>query len=132
MPRITNIEHRISKPTNSPHTAHPKPPMSPEELNRRLAGDHIIRLSADEWEAAAPGLEEVERHDTFIAGDLILVRTDHGLAAVEEPKAGERVVTRLGDAATAAAFVEERLSDYERMWDGCGCRIDYYGEQTSG
>jgi hypothetical protein len=106
--------------------------MTPEELNRRLASDHIVRLSADEWEAAAPGLEEVERHDTFIAGDLILVRTDHGLAAVEEPKSGERVVTRLGDAPTAAAFVEERLSDYERMWDGCGCRIDYYGEETSG
>jgi hypothetical protein len=101
--------------------------MTAEELNRRLSSDHIIRLSTDEWDAVAPGLEEVERHDTFIAGDLILVRTDHGLAAVEEPKSGERVVRRLGDAATAAAFVKERLSDCERMWDGCGCKIDYYG-----
>jgi hypothetical protein len=98
--------------------------MTAEELNRRLSSDHIIRLSTDEWDAVAPGLEEVERHDTFIAGDLILVRTDHGLAAVEEPKSGERVVRRLSDAAT---FVKERLSDYERMWDGCGCKIDYYG-----
>lgn len=59
---------------------------------------------------------------------MILVRTGHGLAAVEEPKSRERVVRRLGDAATAAAFVKERLSDYERMWDGCGCKVDYYGE----
>ena len=113
----------------STHHAHP---MTSEELNLRLASDRIVRLSIDEWEAAAPSLEEVERHDTFIAGDLILVRTDHDLAAVEEPKSSERVVTRLGDAATADAFVKERLSDYERMWDGCGCRIDYYGEGTGG
>lgn len=105
--------------------------MSPEELYRLLARDRIVRLSVDEWNATASGFEEVERHDTFIAGDLILARTDHGLFAVEEPKSGERVVTRLGDADTAAAFVQERLSDYERMWDGCGCRIDYYGDKLA-
>jgi hypothetical protein len=22
--------------------------------------------------------------------------------------------------------VQRRLEQYERMWDGCGCRIDYY------
>jgi hypothetical protein len=106
--------------------------MAPDELNHLLSSNRIVQLSADEWLVTASGLEEVERHDTFIAGDLILVRTELGLAAVEKPKSGERVVTRLGDAATAAAFVQERMSDYERMWDGCGCRIDYYGETTSG
>ena len=25
-----------------------------------------------------------------------------------------------------ARFVAERMDQYERMWDGCGCRIDYY------
>ena len=27
---------------------------------------------------------------------------------------------------TAERFVEDRLSDYERMWDGCGCKIEYH------
>jgi len=27
---------------------------------------------------------------------------------------------------TAAKFVEERLDIYEKMWDGCGCKVKYY------
>ena len=26
----------------------------------------------------------------------------------------------------ATAFVMKRTEEYERMWDGCGCRIEYY------
>jgi hypothetical protein len=36
------------------------------------------------------------------------------------------VIRRLADEAAAARFVADRLATYERMWDGCGCRIDYY------
>jgi hypothetical protein len=33
---------------------------------------------------------------------------------------------RLSDADEACQFVQRRLEDYERVWDGCGCKIDYY------
>jgi len=26
----------------------------------------------------------------------------------------------------AEDFVKDRLDFYERKWDGCGCKIDYY------
>ena len=26
----------------------------------------------------------------------------------------------------AVHFVDDRLAAYERMWDGCGCKIDYF------
>jgi len=48
------------------------------------------------------------------------------LAAVEQPRPDERVVRALGDAEAVRAFVHARMEKYERMWDGCGCRIDYY------
>jgi hypothetical protein len=48
------------------------------------------------------------------------------LAALEQPSAGERVLRRLSDAEEAQRFVKGRLEAYERMWDGCGCKIDYY------
>jgi len=26
----------------------------------------------------------------------------------------------------AEEFIKERLEIYNRMWDGCGCKVDYY------
>jgi len=101
--------------------------MTPGELRRRLEAERIVSLSAAAWTAVAGEFEQVERHDTHIAGDLLVVRTDAGLAAVEQPNSGERIVRLLGSVREAKAFVRARLDLYERMWDGCGCKVDYYG-----
>lgn len=34
----------------------------------------------------------------------------------------------LGGPEEARAFVEKRLEEYERMWDGCGVKVEYYEE----
>ncbi len=100
--------------------------MRSEELQRRLGASELVILDEAEWTAIAPQLEVVGRHETFLAGELLVVRTEAGLAAVERPEEGCRVVRPLGDADRAEAFVRGRLEAYERMWDGCGCRVDYY------
>ncbi|NIN72991.1 MAG: hypothetical protein GTO46_13900 [Gemmatimonadetes bacterium] len=100
--------------------------MTAEELNRRLKDDRIVRMPAAEWVELAEACEVVERHDTQVAGELLIVRCAGGLAALEQPAAGERVLRRLSDAEEAQRFVQARLEAYERMWDGCGCKIDYY------
>ena len=33
--------------------------------------------------------------------------------------------TLTGGESEARAFVEERLETYDRMWDGCGCKVHY-------
>ena len=100
--------------------------MKSEELVRRLMTERVVSLTADAWAALADGIEEVERHSTGVAGDLLIVRVESHLAAVEEPSSGNRVVRRLADTDEAGEFVRQRLEQYERMWDGCGCKVDYY------
>ena len=100
--------------------------MKSEELARRLEAERVVSLTADAWAALADGVEEVERHSTGVAGNLLIVRVESQLAAVEEPSSGNRVVRRLADTDEAGEFVRQRLEQYERMWDGCGCKVDYY------
>ena len=100
--------------------------MTPEDLCHRLDAERVVTIPAEEWETVAAGFQEVERHFTVLAGDLLIVRGPDGLVAVEEPKRGERVLRRLADEETAREFVRDRLEGYERMWDGCGCKVDYY------
>ncbi len=38
----------------------------------------------------------------------------------------ESVEGNFEDLEAARRFVEDRMETYERMWDGCGCRIDYH------
>ncbi|KPK59721.1 MAG: hypothetical protein AMS21_09800 [Gemmatimonas sp. SG8_38_2] len=100
--------------------------MTIEELSRSLEAEGIVSIPVTEWEKLAHEFEELERHGTFVAGDLLIVRGIMGLAAVEEPSVGERVLRRFADAEEVRSFVQQRLDQYERMWDGCGCKVDYY------
>jgi len=94
-------------------------------IERRLDRERIADLSAEEWERIADRFEVLESHDTKLAGMLLLVRDGRGLAVVERPGPGRRVVRRLDGEKEARAFIQERLETYDRMWDGCGCKIDY-------
>lgn len=105
--------------------------MNAAEVEQRIAKGSILVLTPADWAAVADAFQEVERHNTMMAGSLVIVRTAHGLAAVEQPKASERVVRLVGDEAATRQFVTERMAQYERMWDGCGCRVDYYGHESS-
>ena len=100
--------------------------MTVDELEQRLCDQRIVPLTHEDWEAVAGSVEEVERHHTTVAGALLVIRTEHGLAAVEQPTPSTRVVRLLGSLETVRAFVDDRMALYERMWDGCGCKVDYY------
>jgi len=103
--------------------------MTAEELTRRLEDEGVVSLKAEEWAGVADAFVEIERHDTHVAGDLVIVRTPAGPAAVEAPRPHQRVIRRLADMDKVRRFVADRLATYERMWDGCGCKIDYLSKQ---
>jgi len=98
-----------------------------DDLLATLARDGIARVTTDAWSSLMDAFVEIERHATAVAGDLVIVRTAAGPAAVETPSDHEVVVRRLADPDAVRQFVAHRLAQYERMWEGCGCRIDYYG-----
>jgi len=113
-----------SRPATPPDA---RPAATPADLLATLEAGRVARLPPDAWRHLSGSFTEVERYATGLAGDLLIVRTPAGLAAVETPSDREVVVRPLADPAAALAFVTDRLAQYERMWEGCGCRIDYYG-----
>lgn len=100
--------------------------MTPDELRGRLGETGIVPLSAEEWRELARAFSEVERHNTRLAGDLVIFRDKERFFAVEEPSRDARVVRGLEDEGRVRGFVSKRFEEYERMWDGCGCKVEYY------
>ena len=100
--------------------------MTQGELKTLLATERIVVVPSSDWPQLSAIFTEMERHDTGFAGALVLLRFENDLAALEQPSADRWVVRRLGDRSEADRFIRDRLAQYERMWDGCGCRVDYY------
>lgn len=99
--------------------------MTAADLNDKLVSEGIVSLKTAQWEEVRQDFPEIERHKTFIAGDLTIVHGADGPVAVEEPTSQERVLRTL-ESDEVKDFVTHRLETYERMWDGCGCRVEYY------
>ena len=38
----------------------------------------------------------------------------------------EIIVRRLNSLEEGQLFIKNRLEVYENMWNGCGCKVDYY------
>jgi hypothetical protein len=78
-----------------------------------------------------PGLLEATEilrvDDTGLAGPIRILRLKGRMVIQEQTPDGEVLLRGATTRDSAEAFVDGRLADYERMWDGCGCRIDYRG-----
>ncbi|MFH1679543.1 MAG: hypothetical protein ABIH26_02750 [Candidatus Eisenbacteria bacterium] len=82
-----------------------------EELLRALlAGSEILK------EERPPGVDPMR---VLRFGDEILFQ--------ETSDRKEILVRRFASRDEAYRFVRARLDAYDRVWDGCGCKIDYWG-----
>jgi len=68
----------------------------------------------------------VKEVDTNISGWIRILDLDGIIILEEETTEGEVLLRQFKSVEKAAALIEDRLATYERMWDGCGCRIDYH------
>jgi hypothetical protein len=100
--------------------------MDNHELLSRLKAGEVVPLRGAEAESALAAFELVREEDARLFGPIRILRAGDDVLVAERPEPGELAFRRLAGLAEAEAFVRERLETYERMWDGCGCRIDYY------
>jgi len=101
--------------------------MTLQDILEKVRAGGIVPLSAEAWDGLSEEVEILERHPTQLAGDILIVRLEGDLAAVESPSRDARVVRPLAGLSEARALVAKRMEEYERMWDGCGVKVDYLG-----
>lgn len=82
--------------------------VSPEELERMLSESELL-----------------DEADTRLNKMIRIFRYRERLFLQENTFDGELLIRPMGTRQEADAFVHDRLETYERMWDGCGCKIDF-------
>jgi len=96
------------------------------ELIAQIGDIAIVALDGEALSELLEAAEVIRADDTCIAGWIRILRINDHFAVQEQTPDGELLVRRLISREAAERFIEDRLNDYERMWDGCGCTIDYH------
>jgi hypothetical protein len=95
------------------------------DLLEKLGHASRLGLSPDELAGLLEAAEFVREEDTCISGLIRIIRLRNTML-VQEETPDHKIVVRIRPTREAAEeFVSRRLETYERMWDGCGCKVDY-------
>jgi hypothetical protein len=83
--------------------------ISEAELNELLANSKLM-------------IEE----STYISDKIRLLKYKTDLLIQEKTTKDEYLVRVMKTKKEAEDFIKDRLEIYNRMWDGCGCKVKYY------
>lgn len=64
--------------------------------------------------------------DTFISDKIRILQFEDSIYFQEMSNRSEFLIRKMNDLNTANELLRKRMEIYEKMWDGCGCKVDYY------
>lgn len=70
--------------------------------------------------------ELLREEDTSFSDKIRILKYQDWHIVQEKTKRGEFIARLLANRQDAEMLVDERLEIYEKMWNGCGCKINYY------
>jgi len=83
--------------------------ISEVELNELLSNSKLI-------------IEE----NTYISDKIRLLKYKTDLLIQEKTTKNEYIIRVLKTKKEAEELIKQRLEIYNKMWDGCGCKVEYY------
>lgn len=64
--------------------------------------------------------------DTHISDKIRLLKFNDELILQEKTTKDEYLIRIMKSKKEAEKFIKQRLEIYDKMWDGCGCKVEYY------
>ncbi|MCG6950407.1 MAG: hypothetical protein LJE93_15940 [Acidobacteria bacterium] len=100
--------------------------MNGHELVAKLQSPAPIPVDRENLVNLLETAEVLRQDNTCVAGWIRILSVDGAILVQEETPDGNALARRMASIEDANSFVDNRLGTYERMWDGCGCKINYF------
>jgi hypothetical protein len=97
-----------------------------QELVAKLQSPAPLPIDRETLIEILEAAEVLRQDDTCVAGWIRILSVDGVILVQEETPDGNALARRMPSIEDANDFVNDRLGSYERMWDGCGCKINYF------
>jgi hypothetical protein len=97
-----------------------------ERLNNRFESEKILAISNEELNAFLKSSQIIYEQDTRLRDFIRIVQNGDSYFLQETSNKQEIILRKFDKISDAMKLVKERLEIYDKMWDGCGCKINYY------
>ena len=72
------------------------------------------------------GLKILREDNTYVCNRIRILELNKKILTLEFTLNHELSIRKFKNLKEAEEFVNDRLETYDKMWDGCGCKVDYY------
>lgn len=96
------------------------------QITEQLDNGEVVTLTDEQLSTLLDEAEIVEDRDTLLCDRIRVLRLDGRVLVQETTDRGQRIVRKVDSLDAAREMVSLRLETYERMWDGCGCKVFYF------
>jgi hypothetical protein len=83
-------------------------------------------ISRDELDDLLSQSKIVIEKNTYISDKIRLLNFNNDFILQEKTTNDEYIIRIMRTKEEAEELIKDRLEIYNRMWDGCGCKVDYY------
>ena len=85
-----------------------------------------LEISETDLNELLTNSELIIEENTYISDNIRLLKINNDLILQEKTTKGENLIRYIKTKKEAEELIKARLEIYEKMWDGCGCKVDYY------
>ncbi len=96
------------------------------KIIEKVLSEKTVFFGIEEIEGVISDAEIIDDKDTLMSGRIRIIKHGAYFMVQETTDKGEAVLRLMEDLKHAEEFVNSRMETYEKMWDGCGCRVRYY------
>lgn len=97
-----------------------------EKILSELKEHPFVKLEQDELDKFLSGVKTIREEDTYLCDIIRIVEYEGKILVQEKTDKNEILIRAMSSLEEAEKFIKERMDFYERKWDGCGCKVDYY------
>jgi hypothetical protein len=96
------------------------------KLNIVLQKNNYLLITEIELNKLLLKSQIIVEKDTLISDKIRLLKHNNQLIFQEKTTKDEYLIRMVKSLEEGEELIKQRMEIYDRMWDGCGCKVDYY------
>jgi hypothetical protein len=100
--------------------------MNLERIISSIKKEKYLMIGESELNELLSHSKMIIEENTHISDKIRLLKFKDELILQEKTTKDEFLIRKIKTQKEAEDFIKQRLEIYNRMWDGCGCRVNYY------
>ncbi len=97
-----------------------------KDLISKLDEQKFIVISEQQLNEILNSSQIILEKDTRLRDFIRILKYEENIFLQEKTNQGEIMLRRFPTEEDARKLLNDRMEIYDKMWDGCGCKINYY------